>query len=216
MVVTNVMLSMIIILISFIAGFAIYYIFTEEDHREKMKTLEDISSVLINFVLFIWLSKVILNFPAFISEPLTILAYPGSAETFYLAFIFSSVLFMYQHKRRKADRGGFIKAFTMVFLLSSMVYELIQFLWNNDDGSFGYLLLLSGLLIIFLVLEKRTGLRMLTLLLITLWSGGMMLLILLYPVVTVFGYIMQPGFIALFFAISSLIIFITVGKEGRI
>lgn len=215
MVLTNVMLSMIVVIISFIAGGVAYYIFSEQRRREKVKIMEEIASVLINYVLFIWLAKVILNFSLFIREPLTILAYPATAEAFYLAFVFSAGLFIYHSGKKNADQGDFIKAFSMVFLITSIVYELVQFVWNNDESSFGYLLLLSTILIIFLIFERRVKIRFLAMVLITLWSAGMLLLFNFYPVVTVFGYIMRPVFVILFFVISNLIVFFTVGKEDE-
>jgi len=60
----------------------IYYISSEEEGKEKRRILEEAGSVLINFVLFLWISKVILNFSVFIREPLTVLSYPDNAETF--------------------------------------------------------------------------------------------------------------------------------------
>lgn len=213
MVITNVMLAAAEVVISFLAGAGGFYLFSERSGKEKKVLLENILSSLINFVLFIWLSKVILNFPSFIKEPLTILAYPGTAGTFYLAFIFSAGLFLYQSKKKNAGQRDFIKVFSFVFLITSLVYELIQFTWNNDENSFGYLLLLSIILIIFLIFEKRVKARLLVMVMIVLWSGGILLLDSIYPVVTVFGYIMRPVFVILFFVIGNLIVFFTVGKE---
>lgn len=213
MVVTEVMLSMIEIIISFVAAVGVYYIFSEQERKEKRKLLGEISSVLINFVLFIWLSKVILNFSMFVSDPLVILAYPSDAETFYLAFIFSSSFFVYQYKKKDKDAANHIEAFTMVFLIASIMYELIQFVWNNNESSFGYILLLAALLIIFIILQRRIKVKVLLTVVITLWSLGTLILINVYPLSTVFGYIIRPWFVAVFFIISILIVFFTVRKE---
>lgn len=213
MVITNVMISVAEVVISFVAGAGGFYLFSDRSGKEKKDLLENILSSLINFVLFIWLSKVILNFPSFIREPLTILAYPGTAETFYLAFIFSAGLFLYQSWKKGVDQGEFIKAFSLVFLITSIIYELIQFTRNDNENSFGYILLLAAVLIIFLIFEQRMKTKFLIMVLIALWSAGMLLLNTIYPVVTVFGYIMRPAFIILFFAAGMLIVFFTIGKE---
>lgn len=213
MIITNAMISMVTILTSLIAGGGIYYIFNEKSRGIKLKQIEEVSSVLINFVLLIWLSKVVLNFSSFLSEPLTILAYPGASDTFYLAFIFSSAWFMYRYARDKGDRGALIETFAVIFLLSSTVREMIQLVWNGNPDAFGYIVLAALILIVFLILEKKVSMKYLLMGLLVLWSAGMMLLSSLYPVVTVFGYTMLPGFIVLFFIVSSLIIIFTVGKE---
>ena len=216
MIITNAMISMVTIVTSLIAGGGIYYIFNEKSRGIKLKQIEEVSSVLINFVLLIWLSKVILNFSSFLSEPLTILAYPGASDTFYLAFIFSSAWFMYRYARDKRDRGALIETFSVIFLLSSIVHELIQLVWNGNPDAFGHIVLAALILIVFLILEKKVDMKYLLMGLLVIWSAGMMLLSSLYPVVTVFGYTMLPDFIVLFFIVSSFIIIFTVGKEDEL
>lgn len=215
MVFTGVMQSIAEFIISFIAGAGLYYLFSGQSRQESQLFLGKITSDIINFVLFIWLSKVILNFTLFIREPLTVLAYPGNADSFYIAFFLSAGLFLYQHIRKKSDQSEYIKAFSLFFLLTSLVYESIQLFWNNNDYSFGYLLLLSAMLILFLIFEKRMSAAVLILSLIVMWSAGMLLLANVFPFVTVFNYTMRPWFIILFFVISSLIVFYTARKEVK-
>lgn len=215
MVVTNAMLSVVEITISFILGFLIYYIVSDQSRQQNKILIGKIISDLINFVLFIWLSKVILNLSLFVREPLTVLAYPGNADTFYLAFFFSAALFLYQSKIKKTDQSDYLIAFSMVFLITSLVYELIQLLWNNNAQSFGYILLLSTMLILFLIFENRLKIKFLIITLITMWSAGMLLLSRIYPVVTVFDYTIRPWFAVIFFIVSSIIIFFTVGKGDK-
>jgi|GEM_PF-971497 len=214
MIVTDVMISTVIMAMSFAAGSGIYYIISEEEDGKKQAALGEGLSTLINFILFIWLSKLIVNFPQFISEPLTILAYPGGSQTFYLAFLLNSVLYVYRYRTKKIDTREQLVTFSMVFLMSSIIYELIQFVWNENESSFGYLLLLSFLLIILLIMQDKMKSDFLTMTLITMWSAGIFLLLVFFPVVTVFGYIIRPWFVVLFLIIGNSTIFLT-SNEGE-
>jgi hypothetical protein len=95
-----------------------------------------------------------------------------------------------------------LDSFVHLFLISSFVYEFIQFVVVDNFYALGYLILLSILIAIFFLLRERfTTLKMLTVIVIV-WSIGMLILGFVQPFVTVFGYIMAPWFVGLFLVMS--------------
>src|SRR5690625_1095176 len=92
-----------IIVISFIVGFAFFYITSPLQKELKKAQLEEMFSQLVNFIIFIWVGKIILNFSIFIDDPLAILAYPSNSEAFYLAVLFSAILLFYKSWQKTFD-----------------------------------------------------------------------------------------------------------------
>lgn len=206
MVVVSKLMSFGMIALSMVVGFISFYIMSDLSKDQKNRHVEEMMSQLINFIIFIWLGKVVLNFSVFIKDPLAILAYPSNSEAFYLAVLFSALLLVYKSKRQRLDVQAFIESFLPVFLVASFVYEFIQLVWNHNTYAFGYLVLLTVLLVLFFLIRERLATNMLIMMILTVWSAGMLLLTFMQPFVTVFGFIMAPWFIGLFFIISFLII----------
>lgn len=215
MVITNVMVSAALIIISFTISFVIFYIYSDLKREKKWKLIQEIISQLINFIFFIWVAKILLNFSLFIKAPLTLLAYPSDSYTFYIAFIINSVLFIYINRKKRLDTTDFLEAFTIVFLTSSIIYELIDFLSNNNDRTLVYLLLLAFVLLAFLILQGRLKPKTLLTLSSFLWSFGILLLLNFYSVITIFGYILRLWFLPIFFVVSTLLIFLTMKEEDK-
>ncbi|MGY0692768.1 hypothetical protein ACW2QC_08245 [Virgibacillus sp. FSP13] len=208
------LMSVGLIVISLVVGFISFYMMSDLSKEKKKRHVEEMVSQLINFIIFIWLGKVILNFSIFIKDPLAILAYPSNSEAIYLAVLFNALLLVYKSKRQRLGQA-FIESFLTVFLVASFVYEFIQLVWNNNTYSFGYLVLLAVLLVLFFLIRGRITVITLITTILTVWSAGIFLLLSMQPFVTVFGYIMAPWFVGLFFIISLLIIIIRYRKRDR-
>lgn len=195
MVIASKLASIAIIFISVAIGFLSYYLMSNISKEQRKKNIEEMVSQLINLIIFIWLAKTVLNIKVFIRDPLVILAYPSNAAAFYLAILFSAILLMYKNKRNKINISTFIESCVPVFLVTSFVYEFIQFTFNDNTYSFGYLILLMVLLIVYIFLIERIAISKILILIFTGWSVGMLLLIFLQPFATVFGYIMASWFV---------------------
>lgn len=193
--------SISMIVISIMAGLISYYMMSDIQKEQKKKQIEEITSQLINFVIFIILGKIILNFSVFTSDPMAILAYPSDSSAFYLAVLFSALFLFYKSKRGQMDVLVFLQTFTQVFLVASFLYEFIQYVWNNNPYSLGSMILLAILIVSFLFLHGLTTHTLLTVMLVG-WSLGMFILTIIQPYVTVFGYMIEPWFLGVFFIIS--------------
>lgn len=191
-----------IIAISVAVGFIVFYILSEAPKEEKKKQIDELMSLLLYFIVFIWIGKILLNFPLFIEDPLAILAYPSEANAFYLAVLFTGIIVRYKTVRNKLQLIPFANRVMFIFFATGTVYEFIQFAWNNYPYAFGNFVLFSTLFIIVFILRGRWKKSYL---LGVGWGGfviGMYVLNIVHPYVTLFGYMMNPSFIALLFVVS--------------
>src|SRR5690625_2965938 len=155
MIITDKLISFAIVIVSFIIGIISFYIMNPLPKAKRKQYIEELSSQVINFVLFIWVSKVILNLPLFFTDPIVVLSYPSNSHAFYLAVLFSSLLLLYKWAKKKINMVAFIESGILVFLVTSFSYELIQIVINKEPFTFKYLVLLAVLLSLFFMLVGR-------------------------------------------------------------
>jgi len=216
MVETTKLIPIFITISSIFGGILSFYMMSDLPKNQRKRHIEEITSQLINFVLFVWVGKIILNFLVFISDPLAILAYPSDSSAFYLAVLLSSLLLFYKSQRGQMNVFLFIQSFIFVFLIASFLYEFMQFSWYDNTYSVGYMVLLAILLILLLTAQGRIGNHTLIIALLIGWSLGIYILTIIQPFVTVFGYMMTPWFVGLFFAVSFTQLILNQRKSGYI
>jgi len=204
-----------IIIVSFVVGFIFYYIVSPLPKEKRKRQIEEMISLLINFVIFIWVGKVILNVTIFISDPLAILAYPSNSHAFYMASLFIVLNIGYKMKRHAFNAHSIFVSFVPVFLFASFIYEFIQIVWQGDTLSWGYLGLLMVLLIVFILIHDRASSEIIAYSLFIGWTVGQLIFALSTPYTAVFGYMMAPWFlIVLLMFFSSLLIYNYRKKES--
>lgn len=210
------LISISITITSIFGGILSFYMMSDLPKEQRKSHIEEITSQLINFVLFIWAGKIILNFPVFITDPMAILVYPSDSSAFYLAVLFSSLLLIYKSQRCQMNVVLLIQSFIFVFLIASFLYEFMQYSWYDNTYSFGYMVLLGILLILFLTAQGRIGNHTLISALLIGWSLGIYIITTIQPFVTVFGYMMTPWFVGLFFAVNFTHLILNQRKSGYI
>ena len=204
-----------IVAISVLAGLISFYIMTDLPKDAKKRQIGELTSSLINFILFIWLGKIFANWQIFISDPLAVLAYPSNSVAFYVAVLFSGAVLVYKSKYKKMKVLHFMDTFIHVFLMASFVYEFIQLVWNNNPFSLGYLVLFTMLLISYFLLQERLTTTKLIIVMLVGWSFGMVGISLCHPYITVFGYMISPWFIGVFFLIGTFMIITNYRKRDK-
>lgn len=216
MVIASKLIPISIIVLSFAVGIISFYVMSDLPKEQKKKQIEDLISQLVNFVIFLWLGKIILHFSIFIEDPLAILAYPSNSDSFYLAVLFIAIVLAYKSIRKKMNVTVFMESFLHVFLIASFFFEFIQLIWNDNTYAFGYLILLAVLLVLFFLIHERLAASLTIMIMLIGWSAGVLVLTFIQPFVTVFGYIMEPWFLIVFFIINiSIIIFkMKLDKQG--
>lgn len=164
--------------------------------------MEEIISLLINFVIFIWVGKVLLNLAVFVKDPLAILAYPSNSHAFYVAAFILILNVGYKAKRKKIDTIPLLASFVPVFLGASFVYEFIEIMWNENTLAWGHLLLLMVFIFIYVFVHARISPRVATGGFFVGWSLGQLLLTFILPFTTLFGYMMARWFLIAIFVMS--------------
>lgn len=167
--------------------------------KEKKKQIDELTSQIVNFVIYIWIAKILLNLSLFITDPMAVLAYPSSAEAFYLAALFSVITLAIQSYRKKLQVIPLIMTFIPVFLISTFLFEFMQFTVMDESYAISQIVLSGLLLIVFYWIQGKVSIDLLILIMLVGWSVGMMGLTFMQPFVTVFDYLMKPWFIGTFF-----------------
>lgn len=189
-----------IIAISFALAFLAFYAMSSLDKMQRKKQLEEITSQLINFVLFLWLAKILLNLPLFVQDPLAVLAYPSNSESFYLAALLTGGLLVYKARKRKIAGALLAHSFLQVFLAASFFYEFIQMMWRDNPFSFPYLVVYGVLLALFHVLQGRVDRQNQISIVLGAGAAGFFAISFMLPYLSIFGYIVEPWFLALVLA----------------
>ncbi|MBU6080771.1 hypothetical protein [Allobacillus halotolerans] len=199
MVLTTKIYAIAMIVISMVVALAVYYLMTDLPKKEKKKQIDELTSQIVNFVIYIWIAKILLNLSLFITDPMAVLAYPSSAEAFYLAALFSVITLAIQSYRKKLQVIPLIMTFIPVFLISTFLFEFMQFTVMDESYAISQIVLSGLLLIVFYWIQGKVSIDLLILIMLVGWSVGMMGLTFMQPFVTVFDYLMKPWFIGTFF-----------------
>src|SRR5690625_1980541 len=184
-----------ILVVSFLLAILFYYMMSSKTKEYKLKVIEQVTSMLINFVIYIWIAKIILSISTFVRDPIAVLAYPSDSRSFYLAFAFVLLHSVYQAKKDLQQVKQTTEAYVTVFLSSSFFYEFIHTITENYTFSSFYLALLFVLLMILVIGFERWPKQMLHLSLMIAWSVGTFILAIRLPYITIFGYLVSPLFL---------------------
>ncbi len=180
----TVMKSIGIIVFSFIIGLLYYY--SQADDREKAKkNVEEATSMIINFVIYLWLGKILVHLPKFIEDPLAILAYPSNSAAFYLASLFTVIHVIVNIKKNKHTFKDYFISLVKIILVSAFVYEFSLIIQANSFEIYHFMLLLG--LILFDLFMKLDEMRK-SLYLVQIWSIGQLILSITQAFTSMFGY----------------------------
>lgn len=206
----------ILITISSVAlGFAVFFIISDLAKEHKKQRAQEALSQIINFVLFIWLSKILLNLPLLFSDPLAVLAYPSDSRAFYLAAFFSAALLVYGMTSGRIQAWQLFQTLVYIVLPASFFYEFAQLAWVGDASAFGNLILSAVLLALFLILNDRVSPYAAGSVLLTVWTAGVFLISSIQPYSSVFGYVMETWFIIILFTTGHFLMLLNNSSNRR-
>src|SRR5690625_2653605 len=180
-------------MISFISGMLMgFFIFTKPKETKK-QLLEHITSLLINFVIYVWLGKVIIYLKQFISDPLSVLAYPADSKAFYVATVCLFINLMYRKYRHNEALTPMIQLFLPIFLSASSIYEFFNVVIDGHTGNRLYFLFMIMLTISYMIIHGNIPLRIQTILFGMILIVGQLLLS-VFMASSVFSYRLSPYF----------------------
>lgn len=199
-----------IIVSSFMIGLLFFYFLSPLNKKEKKFQLEETVSLIINFIIFLWVGKIIINFSQFIRDPLAILAYPSNSSAFYIACFLIILNVIYKVKRHKFQFRPLLTSFIPIFLVANFVYEFIQIVIYGNTWT--YMALLLVLIMLYLLLfEKRP--HILSYVLILSWSIGQLVFSFIFPYTTVLDFMLSPWFFGVVIIITLVFLNIDIRKK---
>src|SRR5699024_11194298 len=142
---------------------------------------EEVLSLIINFVIFIWVGKIVLNVSTFVSDPLAVLAYPSNAAAFYVATFFFFINIGYKIWRHSFNVVEWLGAFVPVFLASTFIHKIIQLIKSGSKQGLNQYKLLLILIISDLLLQRKLSNQSMVLILITGGAFGQFILCIILP-----------------------------------
>lgn len=211
---TSAITPMLLHILSFVLGFVVFFLISNRAKPQKITLIKEVFSQTINFVLFIWLSKILLNLPLLFRDPLAMLAYPSSSKAFYLAVLFSVAVILLGTYKGRIEGGPFIGALWHILLSAAFFYEFAQWTWIGNPYAFGNLVLYAVLLVIWLGIEGRLQICGASSVLVAGWALGMLMGSAFQSYPSAFGYTMEPWFILLFFVTSQFFIFFSYKRRS--
>lgn len=190
------------IVISIAAGLTFFYVTSPLEKSVKKQQMEENSSLIINFILFIWAGKILLNIGIFVTDPLAVLAYPSNSNAFYLAVLLLIINIAYRSRKKYLNVSTATSSLVPIFLGSAFVYEFIEVILNANTLSRGHLGLLLIILVIFLIMYERRSPAMVAGCVFAAWSLGQLMLTTLMSYTTLYGYILAEWFLIIVLIIS--------------
>jgi len=182
-----------IIVLSVAIGFLYFYLMSSESKEFRKKQVDNLLSLLINFVIFIWVGKVLVNFTRFIQDPIAVLAYPSNSSAFYIGTVFLLINVFYKKYRGSLDIIELLKTGLPTFLAVIFMYEFIQRIFIGQ-GHNGIVLLFITVLFILYTLNKKHDTRFVIILTFILCIG-LFFISMGTPLMTFFGYIIEPWYL---------------------
>lgn len=181
------LISVAILLFSFIFGILFYYFISQNDKVTKKKMIEEVMSLTINFIIFIWVGKIVVHFPKFIKDPLAILAYPSNAKSFYAATLLIIINIVYLKVKKQKMLSEIFNAFVPIFLASSFLYEFFQIIIEDRLTNVSYLAFIFLLLVLYVAMHGKVRMSLLTMFMTYAWLIGQIVLIMMMNI-TFFDY----------------------------
>lgn len=215
MVITETLISAVILAVSAVFGSIIYIMLNEAAKSKKKKILEELLSQFINLIIFIYIIKIILNLDVFLEDPLAVLAYPSDSAVFYASLVITAAVIIYKNLKGRLDLKEFSDGMITLFLTSSMMYEFIHFIIYDDTYAFVYFIVLAVLFLVFYVLYNRIEKRYLLITAVLSWTVGIVVLFFVYGTATAFGYTMRPWFAVLLAAGVTVLITTAYGSSRK-
>lgn len=211
---TTVIMSIGMLIVSFLVGLLFFYVTSPDTKEIKKQQIDETTSLLFNFIIFIWIGKIVVNFSRFIKDPLAILAYPSNSNAFYIASLLIIVNILYNSIRKKKEMTSVFKSFVPLFLAASFIYEFLQVIVLGNRGDLLYLALITILLVVFLLLQGKISSYRSSFIVCIAWIIGQLVLSVMYSYSIIFGYMIAPIFFMMAFIF--IILFVIVRRRGQV
>jgi len=191
------------LIISFIVGVLFYYVTSEAGKVEKKQQLDIIFSLLVNFIIYLWIGKLILNFPRLLNDPIAVLAYPMNSYSFYIATFLLIINLAYLFVIKSENLTVIFRTFLPIFLASLFLYEFIELVIENySQQRLTFILQLILLLVYLFYHNKHIYSKEIV---FSLWIAGKIVLSFILPYTKIFNFMISPYYFIVLFIIFILV-----------
>jgi len=179
---------------------------------DKKGQLSHAISIIADFLIFLWASKLALNVHHLIREPVAVLSRPADSAAFYTASLLTGIILVFRIWRDRSDPGILLFLLRLWFL-SSFLFEFTEFVIGSHPANLINLFLYGGLSL-FSVRKSLPPDRLMVMSLL-LWAAGGLSTLLIQPVLTMFGFLISPWFFLMFTVMAASAIKL-LWKEGTL
>ncbi|SDE58315.1 hypothetical protein SAMN04488126_11252 [Bhargavaea beijingensis] len=179
---------------------------------DKKGQLSHAISIIADFLIFLWASKLALNVHHLIREPVAVLSRPADSAAFYTASLLTGIILVFRIWRDRSDPGILLFLLRLWFL-SSFLFEFTEFVIGSHPANLINLFLYGGLSL-FSVRKALPPDRLMVMSLL-LWAAGGLSTLLIQPVLTMFGFLISP-WIFLMFTVMAASAIKLLWKEGTL
>lgn len=196
---SQVLISIGILVISFLAGLAFNYTIATKSKPEKKAEMNTLISFVINFVLFIWLGKVLINLPLLFSDPFVVLARPSDSKAFYVAVGLIMINVIYHKLKHKLDVMELLHNFLVFFIAASFMNEFIKIIVLGNSNTWEYLTFLLVMIIVIVLIYDQITRNHFIYLISAIWLIGQFVLGFISSYIIVFTYLISNVFLIVCF-----------------
>lgn len=192
----QVLISIGVFALSFFFGISFFWMISPLRKKQKKLIVDQIISLLINFIIYTWVGKIIVNLSLFLRDPIAILAYPSDSKAFYVACLLMVITLLFQNRKGNGTGRLLFISFIPIFFGATFLYEFIQLVYFDHHLSIYYLGLVALLMFFYIFFSQKMK-ESLHILWVYMWLIGQLFLSLINPYITIFQYTISPLFILL-------------------
>lgn len=147
--------TLAVLIVSLILGVIVYFVFGQAKYLAKKQHVDDFMTMLIVFILSLWVAKFITNFTYAFQFPLAVLVYPADRWALYvgivLAFLYMRFVFMKKHSSIKE-----LILTTFIILISAQfIYKFVYYIMERSSDLIWGMTLYGLLLSLSLIWQQK-------------------------------------------------------------
>ncbi|MFB1050172.1 hypothetical protein [Paraliobacillus sp. JSM ZJ581] len=204
--------SLLILVVSFVIGVIFFWFTSSIDKKEKSGYLDQVTSMLLSFILTLIGSKILLNWSLFLDDPIAVLAFPSNSTSFYIAFVGLLAYMGYTVKVKNKSFTTMSLSFFIVFLMSSFSFLIGQLLLLRMDVSLIELSVHFLLLMMWILFQAKMKEQSIVGVMIIIF-GSIKLALSFFSTMFLFTFPLHSWFYFLLIVLGLLLFFIRKGRE---
>lgn len=191
---------------SFTAGTGIYYLHNTQSKQIKKQQIDQLLSLIISFIIYLWIAKIALQLPLLMKSPMAVLAYPSNSLHFYFATGLCLLHTAYIFRKKLNEARLFFQSFSFIMLSTLLVHEFLLIITDVHHQLSLYFICLTALVFCYVLLYQKTDHDKLAVILFGGW------LVLAFSVSIYHGYFILFQFMVKPFYFAALLLLLLISS----